>query len=134
MRYHEKVDSGRVGEKQGLNVVHFDNACPIFSESSTAHSQQSLFRLSVRLQVRALKLLLKQSPKRPAVTWNGMKKHAKICTLPYIFSLMHFLLLISLFYSNFQVLLCLVPSFVIHFHFRGATWFAWSAINTSPAF
>lgn len=134
-RYHEKKDEDRVGEKQGLNAVHLDNACPIFSQSSTAHSQQSFFRVCVRLQVRALKLLLTQSRKRPAVTWNGRKKHAEICKLLYIFSPMHLFISMSIF-----LLLCSAPSFCIPFHFLrdsgvlGAKRFAWSAINTSPAF
>lgn len=59
--------------------------------------------------------------------------HIALYILPDASSHIHF----------FQVLLCLVPSFGIHFHFLrdsevcvcvgGATWFAWSAINTSPA-
>lgn len=114
----------------------------LFFQRAAQHTASRAYLDRVRLQVRALKLLLKQSRKRPAVTWNGMKKNAKICTLLYIFSLMLLFVFISLFFvlpsaAMLSAFIWHPLSFLLETVGRwvwGATWFAWSAINTSPAF
>lgn len=96
------------GEKnKGSNVFHFDNACPISSESGTAAQQ----------------LGCKHCPQTTvkAVTHKtccdlAWKSNAKICTWLWIFSPMHLFIFMSLFLC-IQVPLRLAPSFGIHFHF-----------------
>lgn len=82
MKHYKKKDTDREKEKQGLKSEPFDNTWPV-SQRAAQYSLQCLRELGLYLELpaRALKLVLKQLQKRSALTWNGMKQHAKICTL-----------------------------------------------------